>query len=613
MKFAALASWNVKRLLILYGLASLILSAVVAGGLYAFVLSPQKLMPFNPVSEEVYWVPAQAQIALERLNGAAVAALLHPDKVPEVRTRLAILRSKLHEMTAPSEVRDTLQTIRDFEPRRQALTQFVTTASRLAESGKQPDILNLVEAIDEFRNNIVSLALDARTMEVDARLSRDHEVTKTRQWLYGAFMAMWLAMLVIGWLALSRIVTKDRELAAQTELLEAKKLALDAAVAAEVARNTFLGKVSHEFNSPLQAMLTNIQLLEPRLPDERSHTIIRRLMTSLNQLRVQVSDLLDVAEIKSGKLRLRLSRVDVGTLISDIVSVHQVAADSKGLSLIVNASPMQEVYTDGRRIAQIVTNLVTNAIRHTETGGVTVRGRLDTPRGGTAPLVLTVADTGMGFAPEVRANLFQPFVQAKRYRGGTGLGLAIVKGLVDQFNGTVSLTSKVGAGSTFVVEIPVALDLPEAGELDESDTPLLSSQAPVEVAVVEGLDIAEGRKPTILVVEDNSELLDTLSEYMSEKGFSVHAASSLQSGKAMLGIRRYAAIITDMELGDGFGTDIAQAAKEGPNSDVPIICCTAYSKLLEGERAQVFDVRLAKPVSPDAIFGAILRLARLPA
>jgi CheY-like chemotaxis protein len=377
-----------------------------------------------------------------------------------------------------------------------------------------------------------------------------------------------------------------------------------------VARNTFLGKVSHEFNSPLQAMLTNIQLLEPRLPDERAQTIIRRLLTSVNQLRVQVSDLLDVAEIKSGKLTLRLARVDVPTLLSDIVGVHQIAADSKNLMLAVKAEGMPPVYTDGRRIAQIVTNLVTNAIRHTDHGSVSVQAQLVATRKGHV-IKLAVADSGTGFAPEIRENLFQPFVQAKRYRGGTGLGLAIVKGLVDQFNGQIKLESQLGAGSTFIVEIPVSLEGDDAGNEDDlglASTPTIA--APVEVAIVNGVDVANSRKPTVLIVEDNSDLLDTFSEFLQDSGFDVHAASSFQAGKSMLEMRRYFAIVTDMELGDGTGLDIAKVARAGRNASVPIVCCTAYPKLIEGEEAGIFNARLSKPLNPAALLKVLSKMTQ---
>jgi hypothetical protein len=221
-----------KGLLALYIVVGTALTGGVAQILHTFVLSPKSLLPFNPVSEEVYWVPAQAQIALEHLNAEVQKSTQDPSDIGQVQVRLTILQSKLHEMLDPSSVQKTLETIPDFEPRRQIFIDFIASARKHVKSGKPADMQAMLDEISEFREAMMTMALDARTLEVTARINRDEEVTKNRHLLFGTFLAMWLFMLVIGWLALSRILTKNRQLAAQTEMLEAKKLALDAAVAA---------------------------------------------------------------------------------------------------------------------------------------------------------------------------------------------------------------------------------------------------------------------------------------------------------------------------------------------------------------------------------------------
>jgi signal transduction histidine kinase/CheY-like chemotaxis protein len=423
-----------------------------------------------------------------------------------------------------------------------------------------------------------------------------------------AFIVVLFAGQLSVWLVLMRLRARERELANNLSLLEARQKALDEAIEMEQARNTFLGKVSHEINSPLQATLTNTQLLGERYSDVPGIAkIVARINTSVTQLHTRVQDLLDVSEIKNGKMSLRLTTTDVLQVLSDVITVQQTSAENKNLPLLFTHGGLAPVRSDGRRLSQVLTNLITNAIRNTDHGMVRVSAHMGTDDH-KSRLVITVEDTGSGIPPEVEARLFQPFIRASNSRRGTGLGLAIVKGLVDQLGGEISYTTESGKGTTFVVRLPVQLaprteegsyqptDLPIAAEKPEKEPLAVDANEEAAVSATTSVVPFEKRR-RVLFLEDDESIRDTIGDLLMEWGYNVHLSSTVAEANQCVLEESYDCIILDMELPDGMGIDTARYAQQTRNFQTPLMAMSAYHDLLSQPGTEILKAALKKPVA----------------
>ena len=227
---------------------------------------------------------------------------------------------------------------------------------------------------------------------------------------------------------------------------------------AERDKDEFLATLSHELRTPLNATLGWIQLLRLHVndPGQQRHALDVIERNAKRQARV-VGDLLDMSRIVTGKLHLTRERVALDSVVRDAAATLNEAAAAKRIGITVDAPEEVTVAGDKARLRQIVSNLFSNALKFTPTGGqVTARVRADS---GTA--TLEVSDTGIGIAPEVLPRLFESFHQAEpgltRPYEGLGLGLTLVRTLVELHGGTVEAASKgLGQGATFTVRLPLA-------------------------------------------------------------------------------------------------------------------------------------------------------------
>jgi PAS domain S-box-containing protein len=237
------------------------------------------------------------------------------------------------------------------------------------------------------------------------------------------------------------------------QALQAKNIELERA---SRAKDRFLASMSHELRTPLNAILgfTGTLLMRlpgPLTPDQEKQ--LRTVQTSGKHLLSLIDDLLDLAKIESGKVELRLESLNCRLVLGEIVSSVQPMAESKGLSLSVDAPPGElMVQTDRRALHQILLNLTNNALKFTETGSVRLQFRKDGLDSG-APVEFSVIDTGVGIRPEDQDKLFLAFSQvnpsSNRRYDGTGLGLHLSQKLAELLSGRISFESEFGKGSTF--------------------------------------------------------------------------------------------------------------------------------------------------------------------
>jgi signal transduction histidine kinase/CheY-like chemotaxis protein/HAMP domain-containing protein/HPt (histidine-containing phosphotransfer) domain-containing protein len=284
--------------------------------------------------------------------------------------------------------------------------------------------------------------------------SREH-VSIVRRQADGKHLDIRGTPLSRGW----TLLTYD-DITQATEASQAFALATEAAEQASRAKGEFLANMSHEIRTPLNAILGLSYMLEQRSLPQVERTMAAQIQTACRSLLGVVNDVLDISKIEAGHLELDEKPFSVRTLLESEIQMLGAGAAAKGLSLDLDVDPAVPalVMGDCTRLGQILTNLISNAIKFTAQGSVRVR-IAPSPNLNAQGLQITVADTGVGIAPEALDRLFQPFAQADvsitRRFGGTGLGLSIVARLTSLMGGEVSLESVPGRGSTFSVVLPL--------------------------------------------------------------------------------------------------------------------------------------------------------------
>ena len=254
-----------------------------------------------------------------------------------------------------------------------------------------------------------------------------------------------------------RVREATAELAHQNELLRRQALQLEQASA---AKSQFLANVSHEFRTPLNAILGYSLMLiggfYGQLSQEQQKTV-QRIDANSKHLATLINDVLDIERIEAGRMPLQLSQFPLDDVIREVMEELQgVIAQAPASVHVTMPTEIPKLKSDRQKLKQILVNLLSNALKYTKEGRVDIIAESDPTHGRVR---LKVKDSGVGIAPEDHTRIFEPFQQAKRVitrpQGGTGLGLAISRRLARMLGGDISLESALGAGSTFTVELPV--------------------------------------------------------------------------------------------------------------------------------------------------------------
>lgn len=263
----------------------------------------------------------------------------------------------------------------------------------------------------------------------------------------------------------------------QAALSSAKQAADDASQ----AKSAFVATMSHEIRTPLYGVLGTLDLLGNTTLDARQARYLRTIRQSSSVLLKLISDILDVSKIESGRLNLAVAPFSPRELAESTVRAYAAAAAAKNLQILVSADPRlpSQVIGDADRVRQVLGNLVSNAIKFTDSGRVLLRVRCDTCDGGTTLVSWQVTDTGIGIEQAEQAQLFEPFKQVPVQGNlvGTGLGLSISDHLVRLMNGTLRVVSEKGLGSSFTMTLPLAV----AESDDSAGDPHLAAAPPVYV------------------------------------------------------------------------------------------------------------------------------------
>jgi signal transduction histidine kinase/ActR/RegA family two-component response regulator len=380
----------------------------------------------------------------------------------------------------------------------------------------------------------------------------------------------------------------------RARLFAAETAARAAAEAASRAKDEFLAMLGHELRNPLAPISTAIQLLKLKgdSRSQRERDVIERQVSHLNTL---VDDLLDVSRVARGLISLSRTRIEVSEILSKAIEMASPLLEQRSQQLVVTA-PRSGLSGDADplRMAQVVSNLLTNSAKYTPPGGhVWLSADLE-----TGQAVIRVRDDGEGIGPDLLPHVFDLFVQGprtiERSEGGLGLGLALVKNLVALHGGTVAATSDgVGCGSEFVVRVPA---LPAAARPASPPPPTI--------------EIAGRAGKRILVVDDNEDARELLGEMLRTMGHDVELASDGPSALDKLKIFRADVAILDLGLPVMDGFELASRIADTRADTRPcLVALTGYGR--EGDiartRAAGFDAHLVKPVNLSLLMSAIDR------
>ncbi|MFA7228425.1 MAG: response regulator [Melioribacteraceae bacterium] len=377
-------------------------------------------------------------------------------------------------------------------------------------------------------------------------------------------------------------------------------------------KSKFLANMSHEVRTPMNSVMGFLTLIENDLFEDKDElkNFARDARLAAESLLDIINNILDISKIEAGKMDLDEIDFDIRDEVNKAASIITQSIKSKGLEFehIVSDSIPQKVFGDPTRYRQIILNLLSNSVKFTEQGKITLSVSVQSQTDSVIEILTTVQDTGSGIPSDKLSVLFQPYIQVKNRKGskeGTGLGLVISREFVKMMHGEMNVESKVGLGSKFYFNVKMKLR-PDA--VFDTETPEETSlavhqefQSKLESETSPESKTDSSPKKRILLVEDNPISQNLELKILREVGYNVEAVSNgyeaIQS--ALTGV--FNLILMDVEMTDMDGITATQKirALDSPIAKIPIIAVTAHSSMKDRERCLTagMDDYIAKPIN----------------
>ncbi len=361
--------------------------------------------------------------------------------------------------------------------------------------------------------------------------------------------------------------------------------------AAERMKNEFISIVSHELRTPLTSVRGSLGLLEANaagaLPDG-AYELVSIARSNTDRLIRLVNEILDLEKIEAGKLELQTQKLEARELIEATFAGMRGLAEQAGVELKIEPRAHGHLLGDRDRLIQVLTNLVSNAVKFSPRGECARVGAREVPGG---QVRFEVFDSGPGIAAESLPRLFGRFQQldaSDRKKGGSGLGLAISKAIVEQHGGRMGVESQPGAGSNFFFELP--------------GSPTPTRREP-----------SAGARPVVLLVEDDEGLVRVLTTLLAVEGFAVEHAATIREAEKMLAHELPQVILLDIVLPDGNGLDVIRRLKSRPDGqEVPVVVLTGTETIDRALPNPLLFDWILKPFEGDRLTRALKRAVRRP-
>ena len=364
-------------------------------------------------------------------------------------------------------------------------------------------------------------------------------------------------------------------------------------------KEKLLANISHEFRTPLNAILGMTYLLQNTALDYKQQHFLDVTKTAADNLILMINDLLELSSINQKAINLQIQPFSIEKLFTELYSIVWFKAKQKQLDLTFNLSSQLPEYLNGdsARLHQILINLLTNAIKFTHKGNIKLETKVVNKGNKRAFIEIKVTDTGIGIAKEKLPNLFETFTRLhdnkKEVYVGLGSGLSIVKELVDKMDGQISVQSKLNKGTSFIVLIP--FEIPSATDVKKH----ISHN---DFSIEETLKNKE-----ILYIEDNHANILYVKNMLSSKLKRFDAAEDFVTATKLLNNKVYDCILSDVKLPEGSGIDYIEELRSDKiaiNCKTPVIVVTAGATKSEYQKAQQIGVEayINKPFSPDTLF-----------